>query len=598
MSPKNRDTKVAIAGAGVAGLTAALRLSQRGYKVTLYERKPLIGGDLSADKVTDDDKGPDRDKGPNGDKSRYYDVYPHMFGNWYNNFWKIVKEDLGLRQGHDFKPQTGFQYLRQGGFPDFVHVTNFASPYTVIPNLFSGLAPIPDMFLWLYAMNDLASQRFDQSELLNQVSVNGFLRSRPYATNRVAELSEGLIQAIWAVPSYLTSALSFQDFVQYSLPDPDPQQWVLNGNNYNSLMKPWHDVLTRHGCEIETNVSLKKIILDQNRVAAIEVQEVEEELEGFDEKGPTRRVDVDHLILAVPARIAASLVMPTDDDQSIVDLLPELANLRRLHAIPIPMLYIYFKKKLPHIPEEYVALLKSNYDLTFVEIPPTNIENPPEHDGTVLSVAASDFYALPSTDWKKNAHDIIKELHRYIPCFNPGQQWGDDRSDIDWKLSYYQPNTINQLFLNNVGTWKFRPEAFYERIPNLFFAGSYCKTPVNIATVESAVMSGLNAAQALWNQEPLGDPIPPSIEPEQYPESLMMWMKLAWAPYAYGAKCWSKLYDAAPQPAAGRGPKDLASRWMDMTWNSSAFAADWWETTWSMYRDMWSGGLPSRRTKR
>jgi NADH-quinone oxidoreductase subunit F len=40
--PKN--IKVAIIGAGPCGLTAALRLAQQGYKVTIFERMPLAGG--------------------------------------------------------------------------------------------------------------------------------------------------------------------------------------------------------------------------------------------------------------------------------------------------------------------------------------------------------------------------------------------------------------------------------------------------------------------------------------------------------------------------------------------------------------------------
>jgi NADH-quinone oxidoreductase subunit F len=39
-----KDKKVAVIGAGPAGLTAALRLAQRGYPVTVFERLPIAGG--------------------------------------------------------------------------------------------------------------------------------------------------------------------------------------------------------------------------------------------------------------------------------------------------------------------------------------------------------------------------------------------------------------------------------------------------------------------------------------------------------------------------------------------------------------------------
>ena len=36
--------RIAVVGAGPAGLTAALRLAQRGYKVTVFEKLPVAGG--------------------------------------------------------------------------------------------------------------------------------------------------------------------------------------------------------------------------------------------------------------------------------------------------------------------------------------------------------------------------------------------------------------------------------------------------------------------------------------------------------------------------------------------------------------------------
>ena len=74
--------RVAIAGGGIAGLSAALRLAQRGYAVTLYEDKPWLGGNLSSYL---DPKS-----------QTYHDVFPHMFSNFYVNFWDIAENELGL----------------------------------------------------------------------------------------------------------------------------------------------------------------------------------------------------------------------------------------------------------------------------------------------------------------------------------------------------------------------------------------------------------------------------------------------------------------------------------------------------------------------
>ena len=40
----SKPERAIIIGAGPAGLTAALRLAQRGYKVTVFEKLPVAGG--------------------------------------------------------------------------------------------------------------------------------------------------------------------------------------------------------------------------------------------------------------------------------------------------------------------------------------------------------------------------------------------------------------------------------------------------------------------------------------------------------------------------------------------------------------------------
>jgi hypothetical protein len=246
---------------------------------------------------------------------------------------------------------------------------------------------------------------------------------------------------------------------------------------------------------------------------------------------------------------------------------------------------IYFKRKLADIPKEYVALLDSRYDLTFVDT--SQAWSALHNSGvTVLNVSASDFYALPSSEHVyEDAYDILTELHSYIPRFNPGQHWGDPHSDIDWDKSDYQPNAGEELYINSVGSEQWRPETTYQQIPNLFFAGNFCKTPIDIATVETAVVSGLQAAQALWQRESLGEPIK-MIAPDAYPESVIMAMKLLLAPYAYGAKWWSMSNDAVPLLARGRLPQDLGSNMLDLLSAPYTLAADWWQTMWSMYTSM------------
>ena len=92
-----------VAGGGLAGLTAALRLAQRGYRVKLYEQKPILGGDLGSRARPD---------GVN------LDVYPHMYLSWYQNFWRLLEEVTGEERDARFRPFRTVKQLRRGRVPE------------------------------------------------------------------------------------------------------------------------------------------------------------------------------------------------------------------------------------------------------------------------------------------------------------------------------------------------------------------------------------------------------------------------------------------------------------------------------------------------
>lgn len=558
MSEENRDVHVTIVGAGIAGLTAALHLAQRGYKVSLYEQKPYLGGNL----------------GSQEDHGTYYDVFCHMFGTWYKNFWHLVEDDLGLERAAHFTPRTSLKYLQKGEFPQFTQLTNSGSLRDQAGNLFSGIEPPADMLLWSYALIDLLTQRFYPDDLLSRYSVNGFMASRPYATNGSAALQDAILMTIWSVHSDLTSAASYQDFIKYGFRHPTPTLWLLKGSSYDEIIKPLQTRLEQLGCEITTNVSITDVMLAQNKVERIRL---------CSKNGTPQDLPIDRLLLAVSPKTLGNLVMTGTAPQRITDHLPQLTELRRLQTEPIPVVTLYFTRTIPDIPTEPVALRGSRYDLSFTDISQAWGNDPRMKGRTVLCVAASDFYALPSFDPKEDGFAMLRELNGYL-SFRLGKFWGDPDSDIDWDMSRSQSNSDNTLFINEVGSEEWRPKATYARIPNLFFAGDFCKTTINMATVEAAVMSGLKAAQALWRKAPLGKPIE-IIEPDVYPESLILALKLFMAPYAYGAKAWSLASDVPSLMMKGELARSGANL-QDMIGLPYAFALDWWKTLWALTQEL------------
>ena len=282
---------VTIVGAGVAGLSAALALVKRGYKVTVYEATDRAGGNLGGAPAVHDGKKVN------------YEVFPHMYGFWYDNFWEIAENDLGLRRGEQFVPHDSIGVVTRDQPWNLKHLDNLGSYSTIWQNLSSGIVPVTDIVLAFYAALDLLTHDFETGGDLKDVqTVNGFLVARPYATEGLARIYEKELVSIWSIDSYITSALAYQCYMKYQGRNPIPDYWLLDGNSYEHIIKPWVEKLEQLGVEFVWNTSVLGVTVENGRAARI--------CAGAQHgHTPLAIVDVENLILAVPQAALGSLTL-------------------------------------------------------------------------------------------------------------------------------------------------------------------------------------------------------------------------------------------------------------------------------------------------
>lgn len=543
--PAGGRKKVTVVGAGIAGLTTAYRLAQRGYDVTVLEAQSLPGGNLAG--LRDEDGKP------------VFEVYPHMFGDWYDNFWALMA-DIGITRGSHFVARPVCGFLRAGEFPQYRLLRDNGSPRSAIQNLLSEIMSIPNMFLAAYAIIDLLTHDFDHDDLTREQSLNGFIVSRPYATVDVARFFQLLVLTIWSNDSYSTAAGAYQAFAKYQFRRPAPQSWVLRTNSYEAIVEPLRAALAAMGCHIHCHKKLTGVSVDQatHRVTRIAIESDDAQ-------------EVETLVLAITPTALHEVIMhwaalAVSDPHApsrgisaevpIVEFLPELAGTRGLATAPIPVVYAAFNRALPDIPDYYVALTGSRYSLTFVRSAALS----DAYGKTVLVIAASDFNTLPvelefspfDRSKKLTAAQeiatflILSEFHRYVPNFRLGDHFGDSRSDIDWELTRIGSGSNQQLFINRVGSGNVVPYTHYPEIQNLYFAGENRDNPITIATVEAAVCSGNQAAQAICRDLGQAPGVAPVnvLVPATYPMAAVLAWKFALAPYAAAAKCWATLEES------------------------------------------------------
>ncbi len=538
--------KVEIVGAGLAGLSASLRLLERGYEVTLYEQDDFVGGMLRAfeDPVTG---------------LRREHSY-HMFVNWYYNFWKIADE-IGIMG--NFTPREAFRLHFKGEPGEFSELVNPGGPQDMFRNLASGVASPADLFLFMYSMVDLLATPVHRDHFLDQYSVNGFLRSRPYMTEGCAQLHQKTWYTVWGIGSFQASAKSYRTFLKYGNRVPVPQLWLLAGDKYTAMLEPWfqkldgfkkfrweplHRLVRLNPTEDGRGIG-ELVFRKVNRSPSVFPQPGDPgagigrgEEPGWDWDGPEFSVDVaeNNVILALSPGMMAKLV-----EGRVYNADPALGRIRYLMAEPMASVELHLRSKHEGIPDDVVVFVDADYEMTFLDYS----QLWPDQENTFLYVTVSDVVSLlsiPSEDRDEDGNlrldldrpqtaidYILREFRENYPL---------DVDDIDLHKTSIEMNTGEELFANMVGSWSKRPETTTE-LENLFLAGTYVRNFADVSTVEGAVVSGLNAAEAVRKRTGRGEPVE-VIEPDHYPTELFMALKVAWAPYAAAAAAMSKADDA------------------------------------------------------
>jgi hypothetical protein len=395
-----------------------------------------------------------------------------------------------------------------------------------------------------YASIDLLAEKLNPTIPLQNVSVAGFLQARPYMTERAARAADSFITMVWAIPSYLAAANDYRTYLAYSFADHTPAYELALGSAHEQVIAPLTRALERNGVEIHTETQVTSVRRVGGRVTEIGLEDVEPHERrhvGHGIGGSERTVEVEELVLAVPPDVLLTLARNADPGERVIEVAPRLAEVSRLRSQRIPIIHLFFNRRMRHIPPEPVGLFDSPLALAFTDISQTWAEADGEQP-TVLSLSASNPYGLPGSGEDDDAYAILRGLAEYLD-FDPGPAWGTS-PDVDWDRTVYEPNDDVTLFLNETGTDVWRPRAACPGVENLSFAGDFCANDIGMTTIESAVAGGLEAAKVIVERHGIGAPV--EIEtPDEDSGAMYVWLRYAWGPYALAAKAWSTGSDYA-----------------------------------------------------
>ena len=498
-----RMPETIVVGGGLAGMGAALRLLERGCHVTLFESSDRLGGKAGSNR-----------HGADFDDHAY-----HIFPAWYRNIWQLVA-DLGIER--NFVDCADLVEIKRGEFPACSYVYHNITSWRSGPrNLFARFIPPSEMFLFYYALADLLSQPYSRRASLDQISVTGFIRSKFYATKAVELQFQELVLKGLSVPLYDVSSMTMAQVMNFWVTAPLPLFRIPKGSLQECWISPLQTRLEELGMELHQGYRLERINVGDRRVVGLEFSSAEK-------NGARRTVDVSEdvrVLLAIPSPDLAALV---DDD--VYRAAPDLGNVRKLHSVPLAAFDIYFKRRIPEIPKAHVLLAESRFGLSFIDVSQTW----DRYDATVLNCMASDFASLVGLSEGIAFQELFAELCEFLPMLS--------RADVDHVD--FQPHVHEPLFMNDVGAWAFRPtESDQERLrrtvgkhlPNLYLAGDYCRSPVDLVSMEDALSTGLIAAEAIRKDLGLAEPVT-ILEPRRSPAWIWCLVKAVTWPSAAALK--------------------------------------------------------------
>ncbi len=456
--------RVAIAGAGLAGLSCAKYLTDAGHTPVVLESRDVVGGLVAAWQDADGD---------------WYETGLHVFFGAYPNILQLFKE-LGIEDRLQWKQHTMIfnQPEKPGTYSRF--------DFPDLPAPLNGIVAIlrnNDMLSW--------SEKIQLAKGL----VPAMLRGQQYVENtdkytfsewlKHQGVSEEVQQDIFIAaskslnfinPDEISAVVLLTALRAFLQEKNGSKMAFLDGSPTERLCSPLVDYITARGGEVRSNAPLKEILTNGDGT-----------VRGFLIRGLNGAEDE---VLTADAYVSAIPVDP------LKVMLPKawqqmefFQKLEGLEGVPVINLQLWFDRKLTEIDQ----LLFSRSSLLSVYADMSNTcrgyANP---DQSMLELVLA-----PAKDWiTKSDEEILQvtlsELKKLFPM-----HFGENPAKL---LKYHVVKTPRSVYKAVPGCQQCRPSQ-KTPIANFYLAGSYTMQRF-LGSMEGAVLSGKLTAQAIAEAHP------------------------------------------------------------------------------------------------
>ncbi|MGC9538890.1 hydroxysqualene dehydroxylase [Streptomyces sp. UG1] len=500
--------RVAVLGGGIGGLTAAHELAERGFEVTVYERKEL-GGKARSIPVSGTGGGGRSDlPGEHG-----FRFFPGFYQNIPETMSRIPFP--GNSRGTADNLVAGERILACWNGKPYYLPTSATAPENFTPHalrdyfrtILQGLQNVPAQDIALFASKVVAflasgpKRRMGQWENTGYADFVGMDKMSPAGREILVDLfTSTLVAAKPEKANARTMGLMAEGWLNatfqrggYANPDQ-----LLNGPTNEVFIDPWVRYLKGLGVTFNVGWTVTGLTLNGGTIT---------EASATGPTGSPATIQADWYVLAVPVERAVPLL-----GTQILIADPQLRKLRSLETDWMNGVMIYTTKPVP-IAKGHVAYVGQPWAVTSIsQAQFWKADFAARYgDGTAvdcLSVDVSNWDA-PGILYGKTAREcsrqqIVNEVLAQIRAALPDADRVLPDSIIhSWFVDPAitgegTPDVANDepLLVNTPKSWSYRPEA-KTAIPNLFLAADYVRSHINLATMEGANEAGRSAANGI-----------------------------------------------------------------------------------------------------
>jgi len=485
--------KVVIVGGGVAGLSAAHELINRGFQVEIYEAANCLGGKARSVGVPGSGRNGRKDL-PGEHGFRFFPrFYKHItatmaeipFEGNPNGVLGNLTETTQIKLARFDKGSVTMPARFPRSLKEFEKYLN-DSLHTDL-----GLTPKDKSDFALKVWELLTSCRDRRRNEYERIGWWEYLDSDNHSEAYQTIFSKGLTRTLVAARAETASTKTGGNiFLQLMFDIAQPgtsSDRILNAPTNDAWINPWEKHLRQKGVKVHLNCPTVNTNTKNQKIDSVKIIQ----------EGKEINVTADYYLFAVPVEVMANLL-----NDEVVKIDPTLNTVKQLSESVSWMngAQFYLTKDV-QINQGHTIYIDTPWAITSISQkqfwPKVHLSE--YGDGTVkgiLSVDISDWDS-PGILYNKTAkectkEEIIKEIWAQLKrSLNvEGQIVLTDDMLHNWYLDadieFDIPKKNKEpLLVNTINSWDLRPYA-YTRISNMFLASDYVKTYTDLATMEGA----------------------------------------------------------------------------------------------------------------